>query len=116
MGEGGSGYASTIYICNFQGKFADIQKVDEYTYSMRLDYCNVDKKEGETWIDGQVKYVAEKPYGIAGGTAFELYLPKKPVLSLAKPYIDCIDGLAQQTALPGYGLYNVETQSGFAEN
>lgn len=114
MGEGGAGYSSTIYICNFQGKFKDVQQVDEYTYSMQLDYCNSDKAEGDTWIDGQVKYVAKEQYGIAGGKAFELYLPKKPVSSLPKPYIDSVGNLQQQTSLPGYGLYNVEAQSGFA--
>lgn len=115
MGESGEGYQATVYVSEFAGKFTDIQKKDDNTYTMKLEHCNTEKPAGEEWIDGdQVRYVASEPYGIEGGTTFEFYLPDAPVASLSEEYVSWIFGLSQKTALPMFGLYNVEAQSGFS--
>mgnify|MGYP004652749203 FL=1 len=120
MGDSGDGYDATEYVSTFHGKFKNIRKKDDYTYVMQIDTLETEETQ-DTWIEetgyGKVRYVASPPYGLYGGTNFELYLPGTPVSSLSAEYIDwvrtpmALDENA--TTLPGYGLYNVEEQNGF---
>lgn len=120
MGDSGDGYDATEYVSTFHGKFKNIQKKDDYTYVMQIDTLETEETQ-DTWIEetgyGKIRYVASPPYGLYGGTNFELYLPGTPVSSLSAEYIDwvrtpmALDENA--TTLPGYGLYNVEEQNGF---
>lgn len=120
MGDSGDGYDATEYVSTFHGKFKNIQKKDDYTYVMQIDTLETEETQ-DTWIEetgyGKVRYVASPPYGLYGGTNFELYLPGTLVSSLSAEYIDwvrtpmALDESA--TTLPGYGLYNVEEQNGF---
>ena len=120
MGDSGDGYDATEYVSTFHGKFKNIRKKDDYTYVMQIDTLETEETQ-DTWIEetgyGNVRYVASPPYGLYGGTNFELYLPGTPVSSLSAEYIDwvrtpmALDESA--TTLPGYGLYNVEEQNGF---
>lgn len=120
MGDSDDGYDATEYVSTFHGKFKNIQKKDDYTYVMQIDTLETEETQ-DTWIEetgyGKVRYVASPPYGLYGGTNFELYLPGTPVSSLSAEYIDwvrtpmALDESA--TTLPGYGLYNVEEQNGF---
>lgn len=124
MGSTGPGYDGTIYVCNFKGKFKDIRQVDEHTYSMTLDYCNYETPEGTEWIEGRARYVAAGPYGIEGGTTFELYLPGKPVASLTEEcvgwsigltgdYVSQFGSAPQKSTLEVYALYNVDEKNAF---
>lgn len=120
MGDSGDGYDGTEYVSTFHGKFKNIRKKDDYTYVMQIDTQETEETQ-DTWIEetgyGKVRYVASEPYGLYGGTNFELYLPGTPVSSLSAEYIDwvrtpmALDESA--TTLPGYGFYNVEEQNGF---
>lgn len=120
MGDSGDGYDATEYVSTFHGKFKNIRKKDDYTYVMQIDTLETEETQ-DTWIEetgyGKVRYVASPPYGLYGGTNFELYLPGTLVSSLSAEYIDwvrtpmALDESA--TTLPGYGLYNVEEQNGF---
>ena len=120
MGDSGDGYDATEYVSTFHGKFKNIRKKDDYTYVMQIDTLETEETQ-DTWIEetgyGKVRYVASPPYGLYGGTNFELYLPGTPVSSLSAEYIDwvrtpmALDESA--TTLPGYGFYNVEEQNGF---
>ena len=120
MGDSGDGYDATEYVSTFHGKFKNIRKKDDYTYVMQIDTLETEETQ-DTWIEetgyGKVRYVASEPYGLYGGTNFELYLPGTPVSSLSAEYIDwvrtpmALDESA--TTLPGYGFYNVEEQNGF---
>lgn len=120
MGDSGDGYDATEYVSTFHGKFKNIRKKDDYTYVMQIDTLETEETQ-DTWVEeteyGRVRYVASAPYGIDGGTNFELYLPGTPVNSLSIEYIDWVRtpmALDEDaTALPGYGFYNVEEQNGF---
>ncbi len=114
MGSSGDGYDATVYVCEFDGKFTNIRKTDDNTYTMTLEYCNTAKTPEATWIEDRTKYVASTPYGIEGGTNFTLYLPGTPVITLPQEYVSWIYDLDKNTTLSGYGLYNVEQQEGFS--
>ena len=43
MGVIGEDYPNgTVYLCHFSGRFSDIEKLDEYRYSMKLSELNCD--------------------------------------------------------------------------
>ena len=47
MGDTGENYPNgTMSICNFKGKFTSPKQVDEYIYSMKLEYLEQEKKSG----------------------------------------------------------------------
>ncbi len=45
----------TVYICDFSGRFSDIEKVDEYSYSLRLAELDSDYEAGKEWIENGAK-------------------------------------------------------------
>lgn len=118
LGESGDGYDSTVYISTFHGRFKDIRKKDDLTYTMKLDTLETEETQ-DTWIEDQdgvrVLYIASPPYGMDGGTNFELYLPGTQKSNLPDDYISWIVlALGDKTTLPGYGFYNVEGACGFS--
>ena len=114
MGISGEGYKATIWVSSFEGKFTNITKEDDNTYSMTLEYYNTEKPVNEEWIKDEVRYVSAEPVGIAEGKTFKLYLPGSPVDRLPEEYVSWIFDLDKKTALPGFGLYNVEGNCGFS--
>lgn len=111
--SGGDGYDATMYICEFDGKFNNIKKADNDSYTMTLEYCNVKDTPDSTWIEDRIQYIASDPYGIDGGKNFTLYLPGTFVQSLPEMYVGWVYNLEKNTTLSGFGLYNTETQDGF---
>lgn len=118
LGESGDGYDSTVYISTFHGRFKDIRKKDDLTYTMKLDTLETEETQ-DTWIEEQdgarIMYIASPPYGMDGGTNFELYLAGTQKSNLPDDYISWIGfALGDRTSLPGYGVYNVEGACGFS--
>lgn len=98
-----------VYISTFSGKFSDITKVDEHTYSMKL--ASVKVEESGEWIEDGIKYIASAPYGIDGGSTFYFYLPDTPVAGLDEEFLNWRLGLFSEEDRSGdtlghYGLYN----------
>jgi hypothetical protein len=107
-----------ILLCNFAGQFTDFQKIDDYTWSMRLSSLEYETTPGTDWTDGQIHYIANDAYGISGGALFYLYLPGHPMDTIPEEY----KGWARSTALynnpdvfslPFYGIYNVDKALGW---
>lgn len=120
MGVSGEEYpGGTMYVCSFSGKFTNIKKVNEYTYSMELEYIDREAEPGEEWIENEIKYIASEPYGLEEGKEFLLYLPEAPMSELPESFVEWIsmplawgnDGRPE--TLPFYGLYNVTGEYGF---
>lgn len=118
MGSTGEGYPNgTYYYCKFNGKFTEAVKVNDYTYSMKIEEIScVNEPETSEIIDGILYYYAT-PYGMEGAEEVLIYLPGAPVSELPEEYInwvrnDMVDPDAVE--LPFYGLYNVTEQKGFS--
>ena len=76
MGDTGDQYPKgTVYICNFNGKFTQPQKIDKYTYLMKLDYLNVEGDIGSEYYKEDVRYVILDPYGLNNSEEFLVYFP-----------------------------------------
>lgn len=119
MGSNGEDYPNgTVYTCEFSGKFKDIKQVNDYTYSMTLAEITTEKKEGEEWIEDQIRYIAAGPFGLESGKEFLFYTPETPIKELSEEFLNWWPKryFQEEQALEKlscYGIYNKETESGF---
>ncbi len=110
------GNPPSTYFCNFKGQFSRPEKVNEYTYSMKMEQMEKDEAEEAFDADGML-WIPSEAYGVEGGEEFLIFLPGAPVDELpeyfflwtAHGYGSWVD----YSVLPDYGLYNVEEQTGF---
>ncbi len=116
-GKRGDGYPNgTEELCEFSGRFIIDEKVDDYTYVMKLDYLNIDGPKEERFEDG-LRIIPSSPYGIEESKTFILFLPGCLVDNLPQSYVDWVGvplgWYDPPETLPFYGLYNVEIERGF---
>lgn len=119
MGVTGEDYPNgTMYQCNFSGQFTQPIKVNDYTYSMKIQKINYENEAGtEKIIDGTL-YIYSEPYGLDGAEAILIYLPGAPLEELPEDFKNWtnyyIYSESDGTALPFLGLYNEAEQYGFS--
>ncbi len=119
MGDIGDGYPNgTVYTCSFWGKFDNIQKSNDYIYTMTLSEIYMEDEVGKEWIENGVRYVASIPVGIHGGKEFVLYLPDTPLDILTKEFLAwwplrSAHAETPYETLSCYGILNVNTGDGF---
>ena len=118
MGAIGEDYPNgTVYLCHFSGRFLNIEKVDEYSYSLRLAELDSDYEAGKEWIENGTKNISSEPYGMEDGDEFILYLPDTPTDGLDEEFLSWWPGRyaleGQPETLEMYGLYNVKMGYGF---
>lgn len=111
----------TVYYCKFSGKFANITKIDEYSYAMTLDELTKDASRGEEWIEDGTRYVLSGAHGIENGTDFVFYMPDTPLDGLNSEFMSWwpdyykLSGEAGEipTTLGRFGLMNGTEHFGF---
>lgn len=117
MGDTGNQYPDgTVYISNFNGKFTTPKKVNEYTYSMRLDYLSSEGTIGDEYYENNQRYIISEPYGFDDADEFMIYLPGIAMSDLPEGFISWLYAFINvQTTeiLPCYGIYNVGGEEGF---
>lgn len=120
MGDTGDGYSNgTVYLSDFRGSFSDIKKVNEYTYTMKLETIKLEKEPGTEWIEKEARYVASEPYGMDIAEEVYLYLPGAPTAELPADFVDWVSmprGWVEENIpaiLNGYGFYNPNERTGF---
>ena len=118
MGVDGEDHPNgTIYICDFSGRFSELEKVDKYSYSLTLAEISSDYEVEKEWIEDGVRYVSSAPYGMEEGDEFILYLPDTPIDGLDEEFLSwwqCWVMYGEQTGtLEMYGLYNIKMGYGF---
>ncbi|MBD5520318.1 MAG: DUF1311 domain-containing protein [Lachnospiraceae bacterium] len=119
MGDIGENYPNgTLYFCEFTGRFDGPEKIDEFTYKLRL--ASIEYKyepEKEEIIDG-VRNIYSTAYGLDDGEEFYLYLPGAKLAELPEEYLRWVGYYnlesTTETELPYYGLYNVNMEQGFS--
>lgn len=119
----GMEYDGTEYFCDFSGKFINIEKKNEYAYSMTLSDFETEEPIGKEWIgDGEIgtRYVVTAPYGIENGNSFTFYTPNAPLAGLPEGFLDFWPGrendeLKNGGVLGMYGVYNEKTGQGYFE-
>ncbi len=80
MGETGDGYPDGTFYCgSYSGHFADLIKVGEYIYEMKLTDITYKEEPGtEEIIDG-VRNVYTDSYFMGANDTFRIYLPGMPI-------------------------------------
>lgn len=125
MGEIGEGYPmGSVYICEFSGKFGNIEQIDAYSYKMTLTDVATEKAVGEAWIEEGIRYVASDPHGLNDPvnmlecTEFVFYLPDTPVDQVPEEFLiwwpyRYTQETEPKATLSCYGILNVTTNFGF---
>lgn len=117
MGETGYGYPhGTVYICNFNGKFSNIKRVNDYTYTMTLERMNIKEIDGSRWISDKILYIASVPYGLEEGREYVFYTPNAPIGIMDEEFLSWWPGRwsgKKYNTLSCYGLYNKAMGYGF---
>lgn len=105
------------FICNFKGKFGDITKIDDFTYSMKLDSLTCEKEKGESWTEDGTLYIASTPYGLDDGKTFILYLAGKSGSEIPEDHLSWGGTFGVRTPLSGelptHCLVNIEGETQF---
>ena len=116
LGSTGEGYPNgTVYVCEFSGSFGQGQRLDDYTYGLKLEELTLSRPVGEEWIEDGVRYVTAMPVGLEEGADYSIYLPNMPIELLTEdermwwPYRFEED----HYALDAYGLYHIGEGYGF---
>lgn len=119
MGDTGEGYPyGTNYSSTFEGKFTTPKRLNDYTYSISIEFMKLEKEvKSKEIIDG-IKYIYSEPYGLNDAKEIHIYTTQAPIKELPEGFISWVgySDLSNVKAeyLPFYGLYNVETESGFS--
>lgn len=120
MGDTGEGYpGGVMYLCEFSGKFTEPEKVDDYTYSMKIESIKTDQAPDTEEIKDGIRYIYSGPYGLEEAEEILIYLPGSPFQELPEAYRSWVGyGLSDtpDTKLPFYGLYNVAEELGFSSS
>ena len=118
MGSVGEEYPNgTYYYCEFVGKFTEPVKVNDYTYSVKIEELSTIKEPDTSEIIDGVLYAYSTPYGIEGTEELLIYLPGAPTSELPEEYMNWVRNDMEDPeaeTLPFYGLYNEKEQNGFS--
>lgn len=119
MGVTGEGYPNGIvYEFTFEGKFTTPKRVNDYTYSVSIETLKLEKEVGSEEIIDGIKYIYSEPYGLNDAKEIYIYTTKAPIKELPEGFRSWVGYMdldnAKEEYLPFYGLYNVETESGFS--
>lgn len=119
MGDIGEDYPNgTMYQSNFSGQFSQPERVNDYTYSMRIREINYEEAAGSEEIIDGVRYCYSEAYGLEDAEEILIYLPGAPLEELPQEfrgwvgYYDLSD--TEDTQLPFYALNNEVSQCGFS--
>lgn len=110
---------NTVYYCDFSGRFKDIVKVNDFTYSMRLRELDATPNEGEEHVESTGRWIGVQPYGIENTDELLVFMPGASVDKLPEAFIRWYAaGLPYGReqigdALPTVGLYCVEQGYGW---
>lgn len=119
MGSSGEEYIYTKYLCDFSGAFKNVEKINDYSYYVELDYLDYEKdSDTEEIIDG-CRYMYSNAYGIYGGDTFCIYTPDTLVRDIPyefRRWITILLGKTDNEELGCYGIYNIAEQVGFFED
>lgn len=111
----GSGEHGVQYRCDFTGQFTQPVRVNDYTYSVRIDEITYEKEAGTDEVIGVTHYYYTDPYGLEDAEDILIYLPGAPLGQLPQEFRSWV-GYSENTRdeLPFYALNNAVHQQGFS--
>lgn len=118
MGSSGEGYPyGTMYWCDFSGQFSEPVKVNEYTYSAKIQSIQNEEETGKSVIIDEVRYIYSEPYGFDDAEEMLFYMPGAPLEELPEEFLRWVGyydlSETEETELPFTGMYNEAAEEGF---
>ena len=115
MGSGENGIHRIQMRCDFSGQFTQPVRVNDYTYSVRIDEITYEKEAGTDEVIGVTHYYYTDPYGLEDAEDILIYLPGAPLGQLPQEFRSWV-GYSENTRdeLPFYALNNAVHQQGFS--
>lgn len=99
----------TMYISKFHGKFTTPQKVDEYTYSMQVEYMELDWQKGKEYIEDGIRYIVLGESELETGEQLLVYIPGTPYTNLPKNFMNVLPKIALgPETLECFAIYNAK--------
>lgn len=101
--------------CAFSGKFAQPQKIDNYTYAVRIQEISYENAVDTEEIKDGVIYRYTYPYGLDGAEDIYIYLPGRTTFDFSEPMKSWVYGAIDQTnsTLTKYVLNNAAEETCF---
>ena len=112
---GGEGDVSAIqYRCDFTGQLTQPEKVNDYTYSVRIAEIHYAHAAGTDEIADGFHYYYTDPNGLVGAEEILIYLPGAPLDQMTEEFLSwVIYETPEDGKLPFYALNNQVEQQGF---
>ncbi len=106
--------SSSIYY-SFDGKFSIPAKIDEYTYSVNLEYLNAKEMPEDKYYEDSTQHIYSKVYGFDDSNEFMIYLPKTPTSILPEDCLSQISFLIKNNVLSDVNaiIYNINGKECF---
>lgn len=119
MGDTDEKYPNgSVYICEFSGKFIELKKENDFTYSAKIELLTYQQEPGTSEIIDGMRHVYSEPYGLEKSERFLFYLEGAPIAELPEGYRNWVGHydmtVIQDTELPFVGLYNEAQEQGFS--
>lgn len=115
MGLKGDDYPKgTIFVSEFSGKFEDVKKINDYTYSMNMTELTYEHEIGTETITNGIKTVYKEAYGLAKAKTIYVYTPDTPKDKLSEQLLSWLHiPVSDSKELGFYALYNTNEKYGF---
>ncbi len=119
MGIYGEEYPNgTVYICKFLGKFSALKKIDNLTYSTKIESLSCEKPVDTVEYDDGQRYIYTEPYGLQEYETIYFYLNGTPLSSLSEEHLTWLyyNFDDDTDKLPFISMYNEKLEYGFYSN
>jgi len=117
MGDVDGNYPNgTVYLSEFSGRFSQPERINGYTYALKVEDLQYVREPGTEEIREGTHYCYSTAYGLDGTEELLLYLPGAPLEELTETYRYWCNATLygyEGTLLPHYGLYNPGQEHGF---
>lgn len=116
MGYTGADYPNgTVYISNYTGKFTEPQPVNEYTYSMTVEYIELEMEAGQEYYEDGTRYVTCDASELTDAGELLVYLPGAMRNDLPEGFLSWTGygDFSVEEELQCYGIYNQAQQLAF---
>ena len=109
----------TVYICDYYGQLSEPEKINEYTYSVKIKSLKMKEKPGKKEIDDKIKFIYTKPLGLEKGNELLFYSPNAPKSELPEKYLlwalplSLSEEEIEEEEIGYWGFFNPKTEAGF---
>ena len=106
-----------LYISEYSGQFTQPERINDYTYSVKIEELNYKDEPGKEEVIDDTLYHYSAVYGLVNTENILIYLPGAPLSEMSEAfrnyvgYKDISD--TEKGELPFYALNNEEEQIGF---